>query len=104
MHKDVQGYIHDVSKIKIPANPKSGRYFDFQLQEGDRETRVVCFNAETMDEVKSKEESKVPVTVTNVSPTKRRYSEDVEYRVNKFSRVSRAKKFAFPVEGTRNPS
>ena len=44
--------------------------------------------------MKSKEESKVPVTVTNVSPTKRRYSENVEYRMNKFSRVSRAKNLA----------
>jgi len=57
-------YTMSVSKIKIPANAKSSRYFDFQLQEGVSETRVICFNAETMDEVKSKEESKVPVTVT----------------------------------------
>ena len=49
MYKDVKGYIHDVSKIKIPANPKSSRYFAFQLQKGERETRVVCFNAEKMD-------------------------------------------------------
>ena len=90
IYKHVQRYIH-VSKIKIPANPKSSRYFDFELQEGEREARVVCFNADQMDEVKSKEDSKVPVTVTNVSPTKRRYSENVEYRMNKFSRVSRAK-------------
>ena len=48
-----------------------------------------------MGEVKSKEESKVPVMVTNVSPTKHRYSEYVEYRMKKFSRVSRAKKLAF---------
>lgn len=43
--KDVQGFIHGVSDIKTPANPNSTRYFDFILQEGDEERRVVCFNA-----------------------------------------------------------
>ena len=32
-YKDIQGYIHDVSPVKIPANPRSNRYFDFKFQQ-----------------------------------------------------------------------
>ena len=49
---DVQGYIHNVSAVRIPANPRSSRYFDFELQEAEQETRVVCFHAERRYEVK----------------------------------------------------
>ena len=51
-------------------------------------------NVKKMDEVKSKEESNVPVTVTNLSPTKCRYSKNVDCRMNKSSRVCRAKNLA----------
>ena len=94
-YKDVQGYIHDVSPVKIPAKPRSNRYFDFKLQQGQDQTRVVCFNAERRDEVKEKEECKIPVTLTNVSPNKRKYTDQVEYRMNKFLRVCRAKNLLF---------
>lgn len=93
--RDVQGYIHNVSAVRIPANPRSSRYFDFELQEAEQETRVVCFHAERRDEVKGKEESKVAVTVTNVSPCKRKFSDEKEYRMNKFSRVTKAKNLAY---------
>ena len=53
-YEDVEGYVHDVSPVKIPANPRSNRYFDFKLQQGQDETRVVCFNAVRRDEVKKK--------------------------------------------------
>ena len=94
-YEDVQGYVHDVSPVKIPANPRSNRYFDFKLQQGQDETRVVCFNAERGDEVKEKEECKIPVALTNVSRSKRKYTDQVEYRMNKFSRVCRAKNLSF---------
>ena len=66
--KDVQGYIHGVSDVKTPANPNSTRYFDFILQEGVEERRVVCFNANKHDEVKQQEKSKLPVHLSNMSP------------------------------------
>ena len=53
-YKDVQGYIHDVSPVKIPANLRSNRCFDFKLQQRQDQTGVVCFNAERRDEVKEK--------------------------------------------------
>ena len=94
-YKDVQGYIHDVSPVKIPANPRSNRYFDFKFQQGQDQMRVVCFNTEKRDQVKEKEECKIPVTETNVSPSKRKYTDQAEYRMNKFSRVYRAKNLSF---------
>ena len=94
-YKDVQGYIHDVSNIKTPANPKSSRYFDFKIQEADDETRVVCFNADCQGEVKDKEQCKRPCLLTNVSPQKRRFAEGMEYKMNKYSRVTIVKNLAF---------
>ena len=70
--KDVQGYIHGVCDVKTPANPNSTRSFDFILQEGDKERRVVCFNANKHDEVKQQEKSKLPAHLSNMSPQKRR--------------------------------
>jgi hypothetical protein len=84
---DVEGYIHDISDRKIPANPKSCRYFDFKLQEADGETRVVCIYAE-QDEFKDKEQSRRPVCLSNVSWQKRTYTEGMEYKMNKYSRVA----------------
>ena len=94
-YKDIQGYIHDVSPVKILANPRSNRYFDFKFQQGQDQMRVVCFNTERRDQVKEKEECKIPVTETNVSPSIRKYTDQVEYRMNKFSRVSRVKNLSF---------
>lgn len=93
--KDVQGYIHGVSDVKTPANPNSTRYFDFILQEGDEERRVVCFNANKHDEVKQQEKSKLPVHLSNMSPQKRRYGEGIEYKMSKFSRLTPAKNLPF---------
>ena len=52
-YKDGHGYIHSVSEIQIPANPKSARYFDFTIQENQEDTRVICF-------LKRREEAKLP--------------------------------------------
>ena len=93
--KDIEGYVHQVSDIKIPANPSSSRYFDFTLQEADQETRVVCFSPNKRDELKEKEKSKFPVHMSNTSPQKRRFAEGVEYRINKFSKLSPAKNLSF---------
>ena len=93
--KDVQGYIHGVSDVKTPANPNSTRYFDFILQEGDEERRVVCFNANKHDEVKQQERSKLPVQLSNMSLQKRRYGEGIEYKMTKFLRLTPAKNLPF---------
>ena len=96
-YKDVQGYVHRVSDVKVPANSKSSRYFDFKIQQGgDEETRVVCFNAEYQGQLRQKEQSKSPCRLTNVSPQKRRYSEGTEFKMNKFSRIETPKNIPFP--------
>ena len=94
-YKDVHGYIHSVSEIQIPANPKSARYFDFTIQENQEDTRVICFTAEKKDELKRREEAKLPTSLTSISPQKRRYGDGVEYKMNKYSRIERAKNLAF---------
>nr|XP_058960511.1 uncharacterized protein LOC131787418 [Pocillopora verrucosa] len=45
-YKDGHGYIHSVSEIQIPANPKSARYFDFTIQENQEDTRVISSNTD----------------------------------------------------------
>lgn len=45
--------------------------------------------------MKEKEECKIPVMETNMSPSIRKYTDQVEYRMNKFSRVCRAKNLSF---------
>ena len=94
-YKDVHGYIHSVSEIQIPANPKSARYFDFTIQENQEDTRVICFTAEKKDELKRREEAKLPTSLTSISPQKRRYGDGVEYKMNKYSKIERAKNLAF---------
>ena len=41
------------------------------------------------------EEAKLPTSLKNISPQKRRYGEGVEYRMNKYSRIEQAKNLAF---------
>ena len=81
--------------VKTPANPNSTRYFDFILQEGDGERRVVCFNVNKHDEVKQQERSKLPVQLSNMSPQKLRYGEGIECKMSKFSRLTPAKNLPF---------
>ena len=94
-YKDVRVYVHSVSEVKIPANPNSSRYFHFTIQESDDETQVICFTAEKKDELKRREKGKAPTCVTKISPRKRRYGEEEEYKMNKCSRIEQAKNLAF---------
>jgi len=50
-----------VSEVKIPA--RGSRYFNFTLQERDEKHRVVCFHPDKRDDLKQKEESKLPVRI-----------------------------------------
>lgn len=93
---NVDGYTHRVSPLKTPANPNSSRYFDFTIQEASQETRVICFSPNKREEFKEKEQSKLPVQLTNMSPQKRRNAEEIEYKMNKFSRLSPAKNLPLP--------
>ena len=45
--------------------------------------------------MKEKQECKITITETNVSPGIRKYTDQEEYRMNKFSRVCRAKNLLF---------
>ena len=83
MCKDVT--VHGVSDVKTPANPNSTRYFDFILQEGDEERRVVYFNTNKHDVVKQQEKSKLPVRLSNMSPQ----NEDTERESNTNEQLSR---------------
>jgi ssDNA-binding replication factor A large subunit len=92
---EVDGYIHNVSDIRVA---KSGtRYFDFSVQENERQMRVVCFSPEKRSTLKEREQSRSPVTLANVSPQKRKYDpESTEYTMSKYSRVINKKNLSFP--------
>ena len=93
--RDVEGFIHQVSEVKIPAS--GSRYFDFTLQERDEKHSVVCFHPDKRDDLKQKEESKSPVRILNVSPQKRKFQPDsVEYKLERFSKVQVTKNLSFP--------
>lgn len=81
--------------MRTPSNPKSSRYFDFQLQEGDKEKRVVYISSDKQEQLKQKEQQRISVQVSKVSPQKRRYGGSEEYCMNKFSRVSPAINITF---------
>ena len=70
--KDVEGFIHQVSDVKIPMG--GNRYFVFTLQERNERHRVVCFYSEKREDQKQKEQSKSPVRILNVSLQKTKVS------------------------------
>lgn len=94
-NSDVDGYIHNVSDIRVA---RSGvRYFDFNIQENEQQTRIVCFSPEKRPTLKEKQQARSPVTLANISPQKRKYNpEATEYTMNKFSRVVNKKNLSFP--------
>lgn len=93
--KDVEGYVHKVSEVRVPAS--GNRYFEFKIQEREEEKRVICFSPPKRDELKDKEVSKEPVTLLNVSPQKRKYQPDLtEYRMNNYSKVVVKRNLSFP--------
>ena len=94
-YKDVEGYIHKVSEVKVPSS--GSRYFDFKVQERDESRRVVCFVADKWHKVKEKENSKSAVRLASLSPQKRKYEPDtMEYRSNNYSKVMGTKNLSFP--------
>ena len=93
--KDVEGFVHQVSEVKIPAG--GSRYVDFTLQERDERHRVVCFYPEKREDLKQKEGSKAPVRILNVSLQKRKFQPDnVEYKLERFLKVQVTKNLSFP--------
>ena len=61
---NVDGYVHDVSEVKIPQTGNRGsRYFDFKVQEEEETKRVICFSPDKRDQLKEKGNSKTPVTL-----------------------------------------
>ena len=95
---DVEGYIHEVSEVKIPA--WGSRYFDFKIQEREENRRVVCFSPDKRDGMKEKEISKSPVRLLSLSPQKRKYEPDsTEYKYTNYSKVMVTKNLAFPWKG-----
>lgn len=96
--KDIEGFVHEVSDVKIPMG--GSRYSDFTLQERDDSHRVACFYPEKREDLKEKEESKSPVHILNVSPQKRKFQPDtVKYKLEWFSKVQVTKNLAFPWKG-----
>ena len=95
--KDIEGYVHEVSQLKIPRSGTANRYFDFTIQEKEQTRRVCCFNPNQRDDIKEKELNKSPVRLMNVSPQKRKYVPDTtEYRFNNYSKITVVKNLAFP--------
>lgn len=93
-YKDIEGYIHTVSEIKIPSS--GNRYFDFKIQEKEDISRVVCFSPDKHKKVKDQQNLKTPVRLLTVSPQKSRFQPDVEeYKLYNFSQVQEAKNLSF---------
>ena len=93
-YKDIEGYIHTVSEIKIPSS--GNRYFDFKIQEKEEVSRVVCFSPDKHKKLKDQQTSKTPVRILTVSPQKSRFQPDVEeYKLYIFSQVQDAKNLSF---------
>lgn len=93
-YKDIEGYIHTVSEIKIPSS--GNRYFDFKIQEKEEVSRVVCFSPDKHKKLKDQQTSKTPVRLLTVSPQKSRFQPDVEeYKLYNFSQVQDAKNLSF---------
>ena len=103
--KDVHGYVHNVSDVKIPKSGKSNvRYFDFSIQEGgDDMKRAVCFSPEKGYVLKEKEVGKTPVSLLNVSPQKRKYQPDeTEYKMNSYCKIVARENLSFPWKDRRS--
>ena len=94
---NVDGYVHDVSEVKIPqTGNRARRYFDFKVQEREEAKRVICFSPDKRDQLKENESSKTLVTLINVSPQKRKYQYDrTEYKMNQYSNIVVKKNLAF---------
>ena len=94
-NQDVSGYIHEVSDVKIGA--KSGvRYFDFKVQQDGCQKRVVCYNANRRTDLKERQTSKSPTRLVNVSPQKRSISNELEFKMNKYSKIQEERSITFP--------
>ena len=68
--KDIEGYVHKVSELKIPRSGTTNRYFDFTIQEKEQTRQVCCFSPNQRDDIKEKELNKSPVCLMNASPQK----------------------------------
>ena len=76
----------EVSDAKIPWNAKSRRYFNFKLQQGDGETRVIFLCRGKLEKIKQKREEQ-----TSSSRNQCRYANSEEYGMNNLPRVSTTK-------------
>ena len=89
-YKDIEGSIHTISEKKIPSS--GNRYFDFNIQEKEEVSRVVCFSPDKHKKLKDQQDLKTPVRLFTVSPQKSRFQTDVEkYKLYNFSQVQEAK-------------
>ena len=94
--KEVEGFVHQVSKVKIPAG--GSIYFDFTLQERDKEHRVVCFHPRN---VKTSSRRKIKVTSSHFEcqPAKARISTwQCQVYTGEVFKGTSNKKFVFPLE------
>ena len=87
---NVDGYVHDVSEVKIPqTGNRANRYFDFKIQERE-ETK------DKRDRLKEKENSNTPGT-HECKRKKRKYQPDqTEYKMSQYSNIAVKKNLAFP--------
>ena len=75
--KDIEGYVHKVSELKIPRSGTANRYFVFPIQEKEQTRQVCCCSPNQRDDIKEKKElNKSPVRLMNVSPQKQKYVPD----------------------------
>ena len=67
------GHVHKVLNasfdVDIPSNTKSRRYFNFKLQQGDEETRVIFLSPMKLEKIKQIEQNRLSAYVNKVGMT-----------------------------------
>jgi len=74
--KELHCYIHAISPVK-KATSSNRKYFDCTLQNEDNSVRAVCFSTEKHPELKTLQQTKSPVKITNYNTSANNGKEDI---------------------------
>lgn len=74
--KELHCYIHAISPVK-KATSSNRKYFDCTLQNKDNSVRAVCFSTEKHPELKTLQQTKSHVKITNYNTSATNGKEDI---------------------------
>ena len=86
--KEVSGYIHKVSPVK--TSKRQNRYFNAIIQTAEDEFHdIVCFNADRRNQLKSLEDTKAAVKISNITKTPgKRTSNSDDIQIDKRAKIT----------------